>query len=347
MKKIFLLTDYKGHFGSKHNDFPYRSGMDKNLLKQYFAEHDFEAKILKFSEVDFRKMNFKDKYILYTSSEDKGYYYKAFIEDIIFSLELAGAKVIPSFKYLHATNNKVFMEKLKDILFPDQASLFNSLSFGSWEELRAVQKRVEFPCVIKTSEGASGEGVFKAKNWKELEKTVKKISRTRDFKYELWDLGRSFKHKGYVRDSLYRKKYIIQNFIPGLKNDWKIYVYGNKYFIFYRPIFKHREFRASGGGYENYFYGKDARIPDGIFNFAKFIFDRLKVPHVSLDIAFDGKRFYLLEFQCIYFGTAGILYSKEYFIKRNSKWIAQPNIPDIEKVYVESIVEFIEKEFTV
>jgi glutathione synthase/RimK-type ligase-like ATP-grasp enzyme len=342
MKEIFLLTDYKDHFGSKHNDVPYRSGMDKNLLKRYFAEHDFETKFLKFSDVDFRKMNFKNKYVLYTSTEDNGYYYKAFIEDIIFSLELAGAKVIPSFKYLHATNNKVFMEKLRDILFPEQALIFNSLSLGSWEELIASKDKVQMPCVIKTFEGASGEGVFLAKNWKELEKITKKISRTRDFKFELWDLCRSFKHKGYMRDSLYRKKYIIQNFITGLKNDWKIYVFGNQYFIFYRPVFKSRGFRASGGGYDNYFYGNDARSPEGIFDFARNIFNKLQVPHASLDIVFDGERFFLLEFQCIYFGTAGILYSKEYSKEQNLKWISQPNVSDIEKVYVESIVEFIE-----
>ncbi len=342
MKEIFLLADYKDHFGSKHNDVPYRSGMDKSLLRQYFGNYDFEVKFLKFSDVDLRTMNFKDKYVLYTSTEDNGYYYKSFIEDIVFSLELVGARVIPAFKYLHATNNKVFMEKLRDILFPEQASFFNSLSFGSWEELISMKEKVQFPCVIKTSEGASGEGVFLAKNWGELGKTVKKISRARDFKYELWDLGRTFKHKGYMRDSLYRKKYIIQNFITRLKNDWKILVFDNQYFIFYRPILKSRGFRASGGGYENYFYDKDARCPDGIFDFAKDIFNKLKVPFASVDIAFDGERFYLLEFQCVYFGTLGVFYSKEYFKEQNSKWISQSNVSNIEKVYVESVVEFVE-----
>jgi len=344
LKEIFLLTDYKDHFGSKHNDIPYRSGMDKNLLKRYFAEHDFETKFLKFSDIDLRKMNFTNKYVLYTSTEDSGYYYKAFIEDIIFSLELVGAKVIPTFKYLHATNNKVFMEKLRDILFPEQASFFNSFSFGSWEELIASKDKVQMPCVIKTSEGASGEGVFLAKTWEELEKTVNKISRTRDFKFELWDLCRSLKHKGYMRDSLYRKKYLIQNFIPGLKNDWKLMVFGNNYFILYRPILKNRGFRASGCGYENLLCGKEARSPDGIFDFAKDIFDSLDIPHASLDIIFDGKRFFLLEFQCVFFGTSGILCSREYFKKQNLKWINHPNVYDIEKVYVESVVEFLEHE---
>ena len=33
MEKIYLLTDYRGRFGSKHDDSPYRSGMDHRLLE--------------------------------------------------------------------------------------------------------------------------------------------------------------------------------------------------------------------------------------------------------------------------------------------------------------------------
>ena len=36
MNKIYILTDYKNIFGSKHNATPYRSGMNKKLLKKYF-----------------------------------------------------------------------------------------------------------------------------------------------------------------------------------------------------------------------------------------------------------------------------------------------------------------------
>ena len=110
MKKIYLLTDYKGHFGSKHDAIPYRSGTDKNLLQKYFSEYGFKTVFLGFSEVDFRKMDFKNKYVLYTSSEDVGCHYKSYIEDIVYGLHLQGAQLIPGYKWLQAHNNKVFME---------------------------------------------------------------------------------------------------------------------------------------------------------------------------------------------------------------------------------------------
>lgn len=345
MRKIFILTDYKGHFGSKHNDVPYRSGMDKVLLKKYFKENDFEVNFLEFSDIDFRKMNFKDKYVLYTSSEDIGYHYKDYIEDIILGLHLQGAILIPEYKYLRANNNKVFMEILRDQTNLDSIKNIKAHHFGTIEELIKKIDTFKFPVVIKSAEGAMSSGVDLARNKDELIAKAKKMSRTKYIYNELWDIGRSIKHKGYIRESKHRKKFIVQNFIPGLKNDWKIYAFGDKYFIFYRPVLKNRVFKASGGGYDNYSYGLNANIPEGILDFSESIFNILNLPNLSIDIAYDDKNFYMIEFQGIYFGTAGILkrYSKEYFVKENDLWIDKENEGIIEKIYVESIINFINK----
>ena len=72
-----------------------------------------------------------------------------------------------------------------------------------------------------------------------------------------------------------------------------------------------------------------------------FLQKKLHAPHLSLDIAYDGKKFYLLEFQCLYFGTAGILFSDEFFTNVNDNWITRENSKDIEQTYVYSIVNFI------
>lgn len=342
MKDIYLLTDYKNRFGSKHDDVPYRSGMDKKLLEKYFAAHGFKTHFTGFSAVNFKELKSKDQYVLYTSSEDVGYHYKSYIEDVVYGLTLQGARVIPSFKYLRANNNKVFMEILRDSANLPVLQNIKSHSFGTYEEFVKKSELFKGPVVLKTAEGASSEGVSLTTGRNNLFKSVKKISRTEYFFSEMWDMARAFKHKGYKRESKYRKKFIVQDFIPGLKNDWKIYVFGEKYYIFYRPILKEGDFRASGGGYDNYVYGKEAPYPKGIFDFARKIFNYLEVPHVSLDIAYKGNDFYLLEFQALYFGTAGILYSNEYFVEREAEWISRENDPDIEKVYVESIVYYIQ-----
>lgn len=345
MEEIYLLTDYKGHFGSKYNSEPYRSGMRKELLNKYFLSFGYKCQFVNFHTIDFKYSDFKDKIILYTSQEDVGYHYKDFIEDIIYGLELGGAKVLPPYKFLRANNNKVFMEILRDQLQSDIFKTIESNYFGCLEEIEELVDNIEFPVVLKSAEGAMSSGVSLAKNKKELLEQAKKISRTKYLKKELWEKGRAYKHKGYITESKYRKKFIIQNYIPDLQNDWKVYVFGDRYYIFYRPIFKHREFKASGGGYPNYYYGNNASIPEGIFDFAQIFFNELNIPNVSIDVAYDNKQFHLLEFQAVYFGTAGIMkkYSKEYFIKENNSWKDVENEGDIEKVYVESIVNYLSK----
>jgi glutathione synthase/RimK-type ligase-like ATP-grasp enzyme len=338
--KIMLLTDYQGRFGSKYCDRPYRSGFSKLLLEKYFKDMGYSTEFVPFSEISFKR-SYREETILYTSSEDMGYHYKKYLEDIVFGLELQGAAVIPAYKYLRANNNKVFMEILREDVFPADVRNIKSNHFGTLEELVNSKEIFNFPVVLKKSEGAGGKGVYLAHSFRELLKIVNKISRTRYCKYEMWDWGRTFKYEGYQPESRHRSKFIVQQFIADQKNDWKIYIFGARFYIFYRPILKHREFRASGGGYQNYFYGKDAHIPDGLFDFAKKIFDCLHVPHASLDIAYDGSQFVLLEYQCLYFGTAGIVKSNEYYVNVDGHWEAIPEKIEQEKVFADAIINYL------
>lgn len=346
MKEIIALMDYKGVFGSKHFDVPYRSGYSHEKILEYFERYDYKLHFIDMHKVNFDPNYIGNKVILYTSSEDVGYKYKSFIEDVVYGCELSGGFVIPAYKYLRANNNKVFMEILRKISDQNEIKTIKSKIYGTLEEVLLDEdlKKSTFPKVLKLAEGASGKNVELAKNYVELIKKIKKMCRTRKIRSDLWDYGRSIKHKGYIRESLYRNKFIVQDFIPNLINDWKVYVYYDSYFIFYRPIFKKRGFRASGGGYDNYYYGLKAKMQDGIFDFAERIRSEFNVPQLSLDIAYDGKQFHLLEFQFVYFGTAGIPYSNEYFTKKNNKWATKQNNKDQEYFYVKSIVDYLQSE---
>lgn len=339
-KKIIALVDYKNKFGSKHFDEPYRSGMDKSLLTSLLKEQDYDIEYEYFHKVDLKnKERYRDTYILYTSSEDIGYHYKSYIEDVVFGLEQIGAKLIPDYKHLRANNNKVFMEFLRTSALGDYS--FYSKHYGSLKDVLLDIDSLIFPLVFKTAEGASGTGVHLVKTKDQLIKMVKKSNFHNYIKEDLKDFIRFYLHKGYQRESRYRNKFIVQPFIPNLKNDWKVYVFGGKIYVFNRPIQKGRGIKASGGGYDNYFYGKDANIPDGFLDFALNTFDKLKVPHASLDIAYDGQFFYLIEFQTLYFGTAGIPYSRGNYKKQNNKWLFQEENKTIEEVFVESYIWFL------
>jgi glutathione synthase/RimK-type ligase-like ATP-grasp enzyme len=339
-KTIYILVDYKGYFGSKFNSIPYRSGFDKSLLCTLFLKISYEVIYLPFSQIN-ENINLKNETVLYQSSEDIGYHYKSFIEDIVYSLELSGARIIPSYKYLKANNNKVFMELIRKNLGHEWNDSIDSKVFGSVEELYPFLSKLNFPVVIKTAEGAMSTGVFLAKNQKDLVKISKGISKSGYFFEDIKDFLRAIKHKGYIRESSNRNKFIIQQFIPNLKNDWKVLVYGDRYYILKRSI-KENDFRASGSKY-NYGFGSKSESPEGIFDFCKKIFIALDVPNASFDIAFDGKLFYLIEFQTVLFGPATQLKSDCYFECINGNWISFPNIYNIEEINVYSIDWFLKR----
>jgi len=341
MKEILILVDYKGVFGLKHFSKPYRSGMERNLLTGYFQARGYNVSYIDFNQVNNNLPDFANKNVIYNSSEDVGYFYKSYVEDVIYSLEIGNANVIPAFKFLKAHNNKVFMELLAQSMHCN--TNVKSIVLGSLSDYLKISDKISFPCVYKTSGGASGVGVFLATNHSELVKIIRKKGLVFRLKEMVKDYLRPYKHKGYIKEDNYRKKFIIQEFIPDLKNDWKVYVFGDKIYIFNRPIQKGRGIKASGGGYDNYFYGRDAKAPEGIYDFVYDFFLKLNIPHLSIDVAFNGKEFFGIEYQAIHFGTAGIPYSDGYYSKSESKWSFVEKKLDIEQVYAESVIWYLEK----
>ena len=94
MKKIWMLTDYKNHFGSKWDASPYRSGMDINLILEKFKERKYSLEVINFSDAANDSKIRTSDFVIYTSSEDSGYEYKSFIEDVVLYLENCGARTI-------------------------------------------------------------------------------------------------------------------------------------------------------------------------------------------------------------------------------------------------------------
>lgn len=336
-KYIFAICDYQSRFGSKYFDNPYRSGMDKNLLVEAFFRYGFNIQYLNMSDGNIENL-LKDQYVLYTSQEDPGYYYKNFIEDRIYSLELAGAKIIPSYKCLRANNNKVMMETLRKLYLPESYQL-KSMMLGTYEELIMQIKNITFPCVIKKSEGAGSKGVLLAKNEKELLKKVKKVSRIPFINEEFHDIIRSKIHKGYRKESIYRKKFIIQEFVYGINNDWKVLVFWDKYYILRRKN-RPNDFRASGSGLFSFDDNVDIRLLEAAKEIRKY-FD---VPMISLDLAISNNKVILWEFQFLYFGTSTLEKSPYYYKEKNGNWEQKFEKSVLENIYAYSIASYIESQ---
>ena len=185
------------------------------------------------------------------------------------------------------------------------------------------------------------KGVFLAKTKEEVIKNAKKISQTKNLLFDIKDKIRRNRHKGYIPESTNRNKFIVQNFIPDLNNDWKVLVFFDKCFILKRTI-KPGDFRASGSGYQ-YKFDVKAEFPQGIFDFCIDYKNKLNVPNISLDVAFDGKEFFIIEFQALYFGTTTQEKSKYFFQKEKNTWIPKTNNFSIEEIFVYGIKEYYSK----
>jgi glutathione synthase/RimK-type ligase-like ATP-grasp enzyme len=340
MKNIYLLTDYNDRFLSKVDANPYRSGNNLELLKSLFHAHGFDISFLNFSDAQ-KIDNVEEKTFLYTTTEDPGYEYKSFIEDVILYLVKRNARVIPGYELLRANNNKTFLELYRKTIKDSGVKNLESWSFGSYDELLKNKRNIKYPIVIKESAGAMSNGVYLARDEPELLRTCKKISRSRIYLNDIKDYLRVPIYKNFRRESLYRKKFVLQEFIPGLKNDWKVLVYYDKIFVLERGI-KEGDFRASGSNF-NYLAGSKTNLPKGFLDYVFKIRENFNVPNISLDVIYDGNQFFLIEFQAVNFGTTTIKLSDIYYELSDGAWCKKMENSTIEQYYVESIVKFLGK----
>jgi len=340
MNKIFLLTDYLGRFGSKHDAVPYKSGMNLELLHSLFSEFSVKAEILSFAEVQFSNIDWKGRIVLYTSQEDSDAFYKGYIEDVIYFLELQGAVVIPRYALLRAHENKVFMEFLRLMSNVPSMSSLESKSFGTYKEAIGAIEKLKFPIVVKAASGSMSSNVELARTVPDFKNVLLKLMTAGNWKKFLREKVRAKKYKGYLAETDYRKKIIVQEFLPKLSNDWKVLVFGKRFYIFERGVRKD-DFRASGSGQHAYLYGTKTEIPEGIFDAAKNIKEEFNVPFLSVDFALFNNKLYVIEFQFLYFGTVGQWRSDCYFEFVNNEFRPFTNSLSLEKVYVDAVIEFV------
>lgn len=340
MIKINVLTDYRGWLFSSVELYKQKHVVTMNLekLKQYAQEAGIEFHFMKYSDLDIQR-DYSNQFFIYNSSEDSGLIYKSYFEDLLYILKQKGAILIPEWRFMRAHHNKVMMELLRSVDISGVDTGIQSRFYGCLEEFVSDINNVVFPCVYKTAEGAGSNGVALFKNKEQALSFIKKnnINQKPTLKQKVFTLKNNDKPAFH---SNYRNKFVIQNFIPGLSGDFKVLVFGDKYYALSRQN-RDNDFRASGGGRLNY----EPDLPEGIFDFAKSIYDVLNLPVLSLDIAHDGHRFYLIEFQCLHFGTATLEYSTHYYSYIDDTWIRYNESSILEKEYVNSLKRHIIKNY--
>ncbi|ATC81061.1 hypothetical protein [Pseudoalteromonas agarivorans] len=331
--KVNILVDYREQFYSSVRSSTI--GFDLDKVKSNFEDNGCYVDFLNFTQVDFNA-DYNGVIFLYQSSEDRDLYYKSYIQDVIYFLELNGAILIPSFKYFMCHHNKVMQELLIKKQRFECLKVLNSFTFGTYEELKKYGYSGTYPVVLKSASGCTSKGVSLIRNKEELIRNVKKITAS----FNLHDYLR-FKYKehfkkNYISESTNRQKFILQEFVPGLSGDYKVLVYSGKYYVLNRKNRKN-DFRASGSGMFEFL----SEPPVMILEAAKEIFNKLSIPYISIDLALNNDEVYLIEYQMLMFGTLTLEKSEQYFEKNNGVWRSVAETPDLEKEFVNSVLFYI------
>lgn len=330
---VTLIADYRGAFYSSITNGQSLCSMDVGRLVDKFLACGVTADVIGFSEVDFRR-DWEGRVVLYQSSEDHELRYRSYIEDILLGLSLAGARLLPDFPFLRAHHNKVFMEVLRQVSRVPEAHSLKAFPFGTLEDF--LKASLEYPLVLKSAAGAGSSGVRLCRNAREARTAVKRMSgRSGDFLSVLKELVKRVVRKGYTPYSLHRRKFVLQEFIPGLQYDYKVLIYGSRLFVVRREV-RARDFRASGSGMLNW----PRSVPERLMDFAWRIYQGFDVPHISLDIAEAGERFHLIEVQFVDFGPAALERSNCHWRHENGQWCFVDGPAELESTFVEGVLNF-------
>ena len=336
--KIFLVHDYRKAFYSKVSNIREHCSLDLDELAVNFRKLNYEVEVIGFPEL--AQAYIENSIILFTSSEDNYSLYKNYIESLVLNLSKTNL-LIPSFEFLKAHHNKVAMELLRNHLLPEQRNLFSTLFFGCLEDIKEYNFINNWPKVFKVSFGAGSRGVALVHNKEQLFKEARKQSKTFFWPEIIYELIARLRRQNYIHRSLHRNSFIVQNFIPELKGDYKVLVYGKKYYILKRYN-RPNDFRASGSGLFE-FDIKDKHEIHLVLDYARNTFFKLKNPLLSLDIAVSNGVPYLIEFQAICFGTLTAEKSTHSYEYLNNEWQQNVERCDLELVFSKAIDDFVNK----
>jgi glutathione synthase/RimK-type ligase-like ATP-grasp enzyme len=345
-----IFTDYNDNFNlSVDKNMKYKS-MNVEKVKEEFELKEFLVEVKKFSEFN-PQHNYNGCYVLYQTSESKGQFYKRFIEDIMYFLEMSGAILLPGYKYLKAHHNKGFMELIRYSFKNSSLQSITSMYYGSASE--ALTHQTALPCVIKQVSGAGSEGVYCAESEGEYKRYVRRITKT-IFANNYYDLAKTvIKSKircilnnlnvinsNFVSDKV-EQPVVIQNLIKNLSGDYKVLYFGGKYYPIYREN-RINDFRASGSGK---LHKVETKEVVGLLNYAQVIVNEIDFPIIGMDIGFDGSTYHLIEFQMIHLGPFALQMSEGYFELESNQWIHKVEKSDLEREFVRSISQYIDNKY--
>lgn len=353
-KKILILTDDNGYLCMSLTTKNKNNSADVKMICQEFENLGWTVLCRKYSDINTKDLkSYHNGYVLYASSEDCGLFYKDYIEDILFMLKRQGNILLPELEYFKTHHNKMFMELTRDNFVNEAFKTIQTMYFSSDAELKKYmsENNIQYPVVVKAAAGSGSSGVGLAKNAKELMSLGKKYSRRIYFDHyanlyrtqlmqKIKNVYRKVKGANEVNYRNKKGKFIVQTFIKNLSGDYKVLVFGKKFYVLERKN-RDKDFRASGSGM--FTFPDLSKDLIKILDFAEALKREINQPLLSLDIASDGEKCHLIEFQCLSFGPYTLQMSESYFVKEEETWKKVEGKSILEKEIARAVNEFVMK----
>ncbi|EKG5314013.1 hypothetical protein ACX29Z_000455 [Escherichia coli] len=330
--KINIIT-VDGYFGQR---LPTSKSLELQSLEQHLNLYGVKCEFIDIQDVQNLRLD-SDTRCIIGSHQNLGV--KKYIDDVIsIKFENYRDSLIPSVRNILAHENK----GVQAIIMKECPDLFVQQNYYYRDDIEINKVKV-----LKRTYGAGSFGVALATDNKTFLKQKKKMFysdlKFDDIKFYIFECLKKyiFPSKLSKEHTIYFQRYnpyVLQDFIPDLNSDYKVLVFGNKYYVLKRNV-RDNDFRASGSGK---FVFED--VSEKFLSFARKVIEFLHTPYASLDIVERGDGFGCIEFQCVHFGPYTQLNAEYYYEFKNGKWIREKNNYTLEQVYAEALVDFLKNE---
>jgi glutathione synthase/RimK-type ligase-like ATP-grasp enzyme len=272
---------------------------------------------------------------------------RQYILDLVSYLVRHDNLLIPSYELLKCHENKGYQELHKRNLgLPSLQSVYLS----SVKELESYD--LDFPLVLKATEGSNARQVYLIHDLAELKSRVKRLCKQNLMvqadllRRKYFRAKRAYKeypeysnredylqYRDYI---LQESNFVLQRFIPGIDFDFRVLVLYDRYYVTKRHA-REGDFRASGAKRFDFAFEPDQKL----LNYAKWVYEKFDTPFLSMDICPSGDRYELLEYQALHFGINVLVKSTGYYQQSDDGWVFTEARPDIELGIAEGIAKFI------
>lgn len=341
--KIIIAPLHQGYFSGR-----LWMGLDPQKMKAFFHELNFPSDIIPFEQLIASLDSIEEQSVIFYSSTYNASYLQ-YIKDVVITLKTLRPDLIllPDFNQLNALENKGYQELYKKALGIKQ---IEGKYYGDITDYLNDDQKFAYPFVLKKNEGALSSGVFLMKKEEDMQKFIEREQKETLKRKIAYSVNKRNSFKGdkgldpnpaLLEDNFKnffskRSPFVVQKFVPGLTYDFKVLVFGDKFYALQRQT-RENDFRASGSGKFSF-----VEAPKEVLDYAQTIAKKFNVPFISLDIGID-KDFncYLFEFQGTAFGPLTLTKSPYYYQYDGKSWNKIEAKSNLEKEYVNAIIYFL------